>query len=66
MRDPDTFRKGFGEVLDRIAPMQGAKRRRFRQWALADSADRVAPRTIGLRKGAAPINLGDLRSSARE
>ena len=66
MRDPDPLSQPLGESFDRIAPMQGAKRRRFRQWALADSADRVAPRTIGLRKGAAPINLGDLRSSARE
>jgi len=61
MRDPDTFRKGFGEVLDRIAPMQAAERRRFRKRALAGSANRMTPRTVGLCESAAPINLGHLR-----
>ena len=61
--DNDPLGQRFGKIFDRIALMERAKRRRQGERALAETADGVAHRTVGLHKDETALGSGTQRLS---
>jgi hypothetical protein len=55
MARADSLRQRFGQILDRVSPVQRAEGRRNCQRAIAQFVDGVAACTIRLHEGEAPL-----------